>query len=247
MSMKEKEGDEIRPLEDLLAKGKITQQEFESARAKILAAKGSMPCPACGAKNPETARECFNCGGLLRGEQYVCPDCGAQLPSRDVAACPACGSKFAVQAQAPAKVYAGFWARLGASLIDGLLVGVLVLLVSSFAAFFTAVPTSSPSEAAGSFFTITLVLAAGISWAYFAGQESSAAQATLGKRAIGARVADLEGKRITLARATGRWLAKFLSAAPLCIGFVLIGFTEKKQGLHDKIAGTLVRYRGKSG
>lgn len=70
--------------------------------------------------------------------------------------------------------------------------------------------------------------------------ESSAKQATLGKMALGIVVTDLEGARIGFGRATGRYFAKILSGLILGIGFLMAAFTERKQGLHDIIAGTLV-------
>jgi uncharacterized RDD family membrane protein YckC/ribosomal protein L40E len=249
MSDRESEAQaELKPLEQLLAQGKVSQQEFESAKAKILAAKESMPCPACGASNPLTAGVCFNCGGLLRGEKYVCPDCGADLPSGDAGACPGCGAKFAGVRKTPDRIFAGFWARLGAAIIDGMLVGIVVMIVGTLAAFALFVPSSASAQSVSStMFSTSLVIGSFISWIYYAYLESSPGQATLGKRVIGTKVTDLEGRRISFKRASARWLAKFLSIATLGLGFLLIGFTEKKQGLHDKVAGTLVRYQEKTG
>jgi uncharacterized RDD family membrane protein YckC len=79
-----------------------------------------------------------------------------------------------------------------------------------------------------------------IDWLYFALFESSVWQATLGKKALGLEVTDMQGARINFARATGRFFAKFLSGIILLIGYFMIGFTQRKQGLHDMIAGTLV-------
>jgi uncharacterized RDD family membrane protein YckC len=58
---------------------------------------------------------------------------------------------------------------------------------------------------------------------------------------FGMKVTDLHGNRISFARATGRHFAKILSTMILFIGFIMVGFTERKQGLHDILAGTLVR------
>jgi uncharacterized RDD family membrane protein YckC len=77
-------------------------------------------------------------------------------------------------------------------------------------------------------------------WLYFALMESSTWQATLGKKALGLEVTDLEGKRIGFGRASGRFFGKILSVLILWIGFIMAGFTEKKQALHDMLAGTLV-------
>jgi uncharacterized RDD family membrane protein YckC len=75
---------------------------------------------------------------------------------------------------------------------------------------------------------------------YFPILESSNWQATIGKRAVGIKVIDLDGKRITFPRALGRFFAKIISGLVLYIGFIMAGFTERKQALHDIIAGTLV-------
>jgi len=79
-------------------------------------------------------------------------------------------------------------------------------------------------------------------WIYTAGLHSSAWQATVGKKAMGIKVVDESGNRITFATATKRYFAEFLSALILMIGYVLIGFTKKRQSLHDIIAHTCVIY-----
>jgi len=75
---------------------------------------------------------------------------------------------------------------------------------------------------------------------YYAGMESSARQATLGKLAIGIKVCDLQGRRLGFAHALGRWAAAALSYITFYVGFLMAAFTEKKQALHDLIASTLV-------
>jgi uncharacterized RDD family membrane protein YckC len=80
-------------------------------------------------------------------------------------------------------------------------------------------------------------LAAG--WLYYALLESSARQATLGKRAVGIVVSDLNGRRVSFGRATGRFFGKTVSSI-LMAGYIMAAFTEKKQGLHDMMAGTVV-------
>jgi uncharacterized RDD family membrane protein YckC len=79
-----------------------------------------------------------------------------------------------------------------------------------------------------------------IFWIYFTLLESSAWQATLGKRTLGLYVTDAEGHRLTFGRAAGRNLAKYLSGLILGIGYLMAGFTRRKQALHDLIAGCLV-------
>ena len=79
------------------------------------------------------------------------------------------------------------------------------------------------------------------SWLYHAKMESSAWQATLGKKVLNLRVTDLNGARVTFGRASGRHFAKFITGLiPLGVGFMLAGLTERRQALHDMIASCLV-------
>jgi uncharacterized RDD family membrane protein YckC len=77
-------------------------------------------------------------------------------------------------------------------------------------------------------------------WLYYALMESSGRQATLGKLALGIVVTDLNGNKITFGRATGRYFGKILSGMIFAIGYIMAGFTERKQALHDIMAGCLV-------
>jgi uncharacterized RDD family membrane protein YckC len=77
-------------------------------------------------------------------------------------------------------------------------------------------------------------------WLFRAVTESSRAQATPGKVTMGLRVVDLEGRRLGFWRASLRYLGRCAAAAPLLLGFALVGLTPRRQGLHDFVAGTLV-------
>ena len=145
---------------------------------------------------------------------------------------------------------AGFWLRFVAYLVDGAILFVSYLVVFLvFGLIGTALDGTLSSRTTGSSSvglagTVTSLLAwatvlAG-SWLYYSLQESSAAQATIGKRVMGIKVTDLEGRRVSFGRATARHFSKFLSGLLCDIGYVMVGFTERKQGLHDMIAGTLV-------
>jgi len=125
-------------------------------------------------------------------------------------------------------MYAGFWRRVAAAILDGLIVGAVTAPFS--------IGMSSGNRYSATASSISTV----VSWLYSALMESSAKQATLGKMALGIRVTDLDGNRITFGKATGRYFAKILSALILGIGFLMVAFTERKQGLHDMLAGTLV-------
>ena len=84
------------------------------------------------------------------------------------------------------------------------------------------------------------IVAVGIGWLYGAGFESSAAQATIGKRWMGMKVTDGHGERIGFLQATGRYAAKYLSALPCFLGFIAALFSSRRLALHDRLAGTRV-------
>ncbi|HXW55782.1 MAG TPA: RDD family protein [Candidatus Cybelea sp.] len=188
---------------------------------------------------------CSKCGASVADSVAFCPSCGQ----------PAGGAPVTVPAMAPGSAvrpgvsYAGFWLRFVAFIIDAIVLQfVRFALTLPFAAslsmrmFMRGRMPMSPEEwapFAGAFGRLILISIV-INWLYFALLESSAWQATLGKKALGLEVTDLAGSRISFARATGRFFAKFLSTMILLIGFIMIGFTQKKQGLHDMVAGTLV-------
>ena len=137
--------------------------------------------------------------------------------------------------------YAGFWIRFVAYIIDS----VVALVVSFGLAVVSGEPFIDTDPAAPAFgITDFIGLIFGI--VYFVGFESSAYQATPGKMALGLIVTDNDGRRISPMRAVGRYFAKILSAVILLIGFIMVAFTDRKQGLHDLMAGTLV-VKGKPG
>lgn len=114
--------------------------------------------------------------------------------------------------------YCGFWRRFVASLIDMLILFIPVLLL-------VAIEMKS--------------LAGIIPLFYYAFFENSNKQATLGKMALGIKVVDLNGNRITFFSAIARTLCKSISAL-FMFGFIMAAFTDKKQAFHDIAAGTFV-------
>lgn len=143
--------------------------------------------------------------------------------------------------------YAGFWIRVGAYLIDWVILSVVqfgILAIFGESAFDAAATAASASASSDSFLVNLIVLILGV--VYFVGFESSSWQATLGKMALGLVVVDEHGGRISFLRALGRYFAKILSAMILLIGFIMVAFTDRKQGLHDILASTLV-VRGQPG
>ena len=138
--------------------------------------------------------------------------------------------------------YAGFWRRFGALFLDNILMGIaggLLGFVIGIIAGAAGAAGQNGQASMGLLFGVQLVTFL-MQMMYFAGMESSSSQATLGKMALGIKVVDLQGRRISFGRGVGRFFAKILSGIILAIGYIMAAFTEKKQGLHDMIAGTLV-------
>ena len=121
--------------------------------------------------------------------------------------------------------YAGFWIRFAALLIDCIIIVPINTYILSYL----------DEGSIARLFVPNLIW-----WVYTAGLICSNFQATLGKKIIGLKVVGLDGERISFGRASGRWLASILSGFILGIGYLMVAFTDKKQGLHDMIAGTYV-------
>ncbi len=133
--------------------------------------------------------------------------------------------------------FGGFWIRVGAYCIDTAVLIVPLMLVSFL--FREQAPDGDDLEVAITNLVDSLLNLL-LGWAYYATLHASAWQATLGKKATGLKVVGADGGRISLRRATARYFAMLLSALPLGIGFLMVGWTQQKQGLHDKIARTWV-------
>jgi len=157
-----------------------------------------------------------------------CPRCGKENDDK-AKYCQACGNGLqpAITPSPTTGVasYAAFWERFVAQVID------VVILSVATGTVFTA--TFGAGMAVGFF----------APWLYEAFMTSSEWQATVGKRVMSIVVTDLNGNRMSFARATGRHFAKYISVFLLGIGFVIAAFTAKKQALHDMIAETLVMKR----
>ena len=152
----------------------------------------------------------------------------------------------------PHVTYAGFWKRFAAYLIDELILGVVgVIILLPFIALMgiSTFMSHDDYEYHESFvgviialitayiFAILLIIIA--KWLYYALMESKKG-ATLGKMALGIKVTDMDGNMISFGRATGRYFGKILSSLTLCIGYIIAGFSQQKQALHDILAKTLV-------
>ena len=151
--------------------------------------------------------------------------------------------------------YAGFLTRLVTYFIDSLVLsGLSFILIAVWALSYGLVAYYAHIEPALFDFAsdntgIVLAIAAYLlivfmlPWLYFALQFSSTRQATLGMRAVGVKVVGYDYKRISFGRATGRLFGMILSRLIFYIGFIMIAFTKRKQGLHDFIAETYVIWK----
>lgn len=175
---------------------------------------------------------CRNCGAKVdHSISSICPNCGedvttsAAMPGGQ--APPVYGSQQ--RTEMGGVEYGGFWVRFGAAIIDSIIIAIPAAVL--------AIPFGRGWSTAYYIFWLL------IGWIYYAYLESSPDQATLGKRALGLVVTDVYGNRIDFTRASIRFVGRLISGAILYIGFIMIAFTDRKQGLHDMIAGTLVVYR----
>ncbi len=133
--------------------------------------------------------------------------------------------------------YAGFWQRFAALFIDTIVTmlgGAMIGFMFGILLFAGGIEDPDVVEGLGN------ILGLFLGWLYFALMESSSAQGTLGKMALGIKVTDLEGNPIGFGKAAGRYFGKIISTVILLVGFTMVAFTEKKQGLHDMMAGCLV-------
>ncbi len=182
-----------------------------------------------------------------------CPKCGT-LASDIAERCPSCGLHFHEEASIantpgftdiPTAVtsniveYAGFWRRFGAFAVDSF---ILSVIIEGFSVFLWRVfsPETDIDSLSPGLVSLIGLFQFLLTWLYYAFMESSRWQGTLGKQVSSIIVTDNSGRRISFGRATGRYFAKTLSILILFIGYLMIAFTGKKQGLHDMMAGCLV-------
>lgn len=166
---------------------------------------------------------------------FECPHCAEHItvPANLVGGqlyCPACGQAMAIPSNArtyspgtplQSLQYAGFWIRFLAALLDSVIILIPMLLSNMIIPIFGGV--------------VVFVLYKGLCLANWDGQ-------TVGKKACGIKVLNEDFQPITQGQAFGRTLAEFLSTFILYIGYIMAGFTERKQALHDKVAGTVHIY-----
>jgi uncharacterized RDD family membrane protein YckC len=197
-----------------------------------------MFCPKCGKETDASGKFCQWCGADIESVQSR----PVAIPEEDEG--PEVG------------VYAGLGRRLVAFIIDIILILLFDLVAAGvfnlfrgFQNLYYYMQGVSPADLTtegttaalwGSIlaaYGLTLVV---VPWLYYAGFESSRSQATPGKVLMNLVVTDLQGNKPTFARTSLRFFWKYISALIIFIGFIMIGFTQKHQGLHDRLSGCLV-------
>jgi uncharacterized RDD family membrane protein YckC len=210
-----------------------------------------LTCENCGKELPDGVSFCAHCGTPVSvariGPVYV----PAAPPAVEQVSVPQ--QQFALPQSRP--TYAGFLLRAVSSFIDRIILSFIFGIISSFrpAVFLILPDPNTQNVAPATFqeflmsiphptpegFLVLLVLM----WVYYAGFESSAWQATPGKKLLRLYVTDVSGRRVTFSRATFHNMGRMISEMTFWVGYIPAAFTEKKQALHDMIAGCLVLRR----
>jgi uncharacterized RDD family membrane protein YckC len=166
---------------------------------------------------------CSKCSTQNDDQAKFCSQCGESFNREDVS-----------------KKYAGFWLRAFAFVIDFLFLWAITAIICFPIGYVVGLNSNTIVEAeayATGWGGLAGIL---IQWLYFSVSESSVWQATIGKKIMKIKVIDYSGNRISFAKANGRHWSKIISALILFMGYFMVAFTDKKQGLHDKIAKTLI-------
>ena len=225
-----------------------------------------MQCEKCGSPLAEGATACGQCGSPVEAAPPVVPEAepssvtvliepgaGVWAPAPEAAttqeehpAVPFVGEQSLPPAYLPVAApisqpafsapYAGFWRRFIAFWLDIFIFGSIEL----FVAYARGIPLNAQQPADPVQAAKGLLISTFIYWLYWAIFESSPWQATIGKRAMDIYVTDMNGHRLNFAKATGRYFGKAISFLILFMGFFMIAFTQRKQALHDLMAGCLV-------
>lgn len=219
--------------------------------------EGGVTCPACGRQQPagsyciacgidyakwhrrqEQARADADADADADAEQVTCPFCGhVQSPAT---ACLRCGGILSPPASRESIAYAGFWVRCVAAIVDSIAVWILQLLLTMVMG--AMVGLIAPNFGSESFASIILLglFSSAVGMAYYVVFTGACGQ-TPGKMLLRLKVVRSDGTGITYGRAALREiLGKFVSGITLGVGYLMVAFDARKQGLHDKIADTCV-------
>ena len=216
--------EEIKPKEGE-PKATDSPQPEKAAAPKVAAKKtaGQKTCSECGKSFPEDELAKFK-------DDLVCASCK-----------PAFLQKIREGVSMGAMVYAGFWIRLGAKIIDGIIIAIVNFVINlAFGAMI--IPTVTDPEDFQAVM-IPVIIMSFLQWAvsftyttWFVGKFA----ATPGKMVCGLKVVTAEGEKVTYLRAFARCLGELLSSIIFLIGYIMAAFDSEKRTLHDRICSTRV-------
>lgn len=198
----------------------------------------SSQCPACNRPLPATYLKCPSCGWLRNQSpnsttsSSISPTAPPQVHQPSLSAANVLSGAHSASPLSASVVYAGFWIRVGASLIDS-----LILLAAQLMLWFFVFATTLDPDSAG---VAMLLAGAVIGLVYEPLFLASEHQATPGKMAMKIKVSDDRMARLSLLRAFGRSCLKIVSSLTFGIGYLMVAMTSRKQSLHDMMIGTVV-------
>jgi len=195
----------------------------------------------------------------LGGDNRYCSECGRAVPASqltsygEVSVCAQCQPAYAQRLSGATRHFGGFWIRFVAIVIDGIILGVVGLIIriplglamGGVGLGLGRDPDPSQVLAALpailSLAGLSFLIQMGLSLAYEV-YFLSTKGATPGKMALGLKVTRADGSTISAGLAAGRFFAKYLSGLILLIGFIMAAFDREKRSLHDHSFGTRVVY-----
>jgi uncharacterized RDD family membrane protein YckC len=200
----------------------------------------------------------------IAAETRFCSECGRPFPAQEMVTigsatiCAQCKPLYMQRVREGGQAigvrrYAGFWIRFVALIIDAIILGVVGMIVGIPVRLLLGVSAVSVSQSQdpsalaamlpammgmlGVSMLINVVI--GVCYdVYFVSQKGG----TIGKLALGLQIIRVDGSRLSVGQAAGRYFSKILSAIILYIGFIMAGFDPEKRALHDRIVGSLVIY-----
>ena len=196
---------------------------------------------------------CSRCGTWVPADEATCARCGMErgheapsAPAREAGPREPLVHARPVPPATAALRYAGFWRRFAASLVDGIVLffpNAILRVLAGLPLPLSLHPLHD--DQAGRSLAVTGIVTL-IYWWYCARFESSRWQGTLGQQLLGLRITDVQGRRISFARATGRYFAQWLSMLLCGLGYLFNLWTSRRQTLHDMVAGCLCMRPGAS-
>ena len=206
-----------------------------------------MRCLRCGCLNAENDKLCLRCGASLEVQAAASgPPPGIDMTfdalKRDPAEIEtASASRGAIAPAGPsAQVhYGGFWRRFWAYMLDGIVLGFVMMLVTGTAIGIIQYISPDIDDPVKALLIPQLVANVIVQAFYFIYFHAVTGQ-TVGKLALGLKVVTRDGNTIGFARATVRYFGSFINLLCAGLGFAWIAFDRRKQGWHDKMAGSFV-------